>query len=364
MTAHNKAQLRYKILDKCFRDTTNEYTFSELLDTVNEMLQKTDIPHKVSERQLYSDIAFMKSEEGFGAVIENYRVTRTNEFGRKRVYSAYRYADPKFSIDKIPLSHEQMRFVYAFISSFDASIDPNIEPWVKKIIARMKEWVGNFNAKPILRYDHHEYQGGTRMKEVYDYFRILMEAIDSQKAVQLYVKNFDEIVFYKLHPFFMKQFINRWFVLGVTTEHPDKVESIPLDKIYSVTKCDDPYIQYPFDHDEYFEDIIGVSDPGGNPVDIHFLAYDWAAYYLNNNPVHSSQRSRWIQEGDQKVLDIHLSVKLNKQLKFTLDKFYHCIKILEPQSLVDQSISSIQTAMKRYGLNGGATPKKIETNNE
>lgn len=351
MTALNKAQIRYRILDRCFRDTSRDYTLNDLLNTVNKLLEKSEIPHVVSERQLYADIAFMKSEEGFGVVLESFRVPRTNEHGRTRFYSAYRYKDLKFSIQKLPLNHQQLRYVVNFINSFEASINPAIAPWVKKTVARMKDWVGGYDAKPILRYDNHALQGGVRMKEVYDYFRILLEAIDSRKSVLMHVRSYEEETTLCLHPFYLKQFSHRWAVFGVTTDNPNKIEVIPLDKIYGIEESAVPYISHPFDPEEYFEDFIGLSDPGGDPVDIHFLVYGWAAYYLANNPLHSSQRSKWIEgENGEKVLDAHIVVKINEELKFTMDSFFDNIKVLSPQSFVELYTNSIRQSMRHYGI--------------
>ena len=348
MSARNKAQIRYRILDRCFRDTTKDYTLSDLLMTVNRLLETSDIPHTVSERQLYSDIAYMKSDAGYGIVLETNRVSRTDERGRVRMYSAYRYKDPKYSIERIPLSHQQLRYVVNFISSFEASFNPDVVPWASKTIAKMKDWIGTFDGHPILRYDNYAIQGGVRTKEVYDYFRILMEAIDSKQSVTIYVKSFEEERVYSFHPIYLKQFVNRWSVLGVTTDNPDKIEVIPLDKIYSIETSAVPFIHYDFDPDEYFEDLIGVNDPGGEAVDIHFYAFDWAAYYLANNPIHSSQRSRWIEKDGQKYLDVHLDVKINLELMFTLNRFFNKIKVLSPQSLVDDLNSSIHETIERY----------------
>ena len=166
MSARNKAQIRYRILDRCFRDTTKDYTLSDLLMTVNRLLETSDIPHTVSERQLYSDIAYMKSDAGYGIVLETNRVSRTDERGRVRMYSAYRYKDPKYSIERIPLSHQQLRYVVNYISSFEASFNPDVAPWASKTVAKMKDWIGTFDGRPILRYDNYAIQGGVRTKEV------------------------------------------------------------------------------------------------------------------------------------------------------------------------------------------------------
>jgi len=350
MTVHNKAQLRYKILDKCLRDSNKDYTLKDLLDTVNLMLQRTAHPHRISERQLYSDMAYLRSESGYGAVIETYRVPRVDPDGRTRFYAAYRYKDPKYSIDKIPLTHQQMRYVQTFISSFDASINSDVAPWAKKTVAKMIDWIGNFDAKPIFRYENNEYQGGVRLREVYDYFRIFLEAIDCRKSVCIVYKNFEEVQTCIIHPFYLKQFMHRWHVMGVTSDKPDKVVAIPLEKIQSTSDCNAPFIPYAFNPDEYFDDFIGVNDPGGEPVDIHLHFFGWGAYYLFNNPIHASQRSKWIEVDGQMVLDVHIVVKVNLELRYTLSKFIDCMRVLSPQEIVDQHLALIQSALRLHSL--------------
>ncbi len=352
MTIHNKAQIRYRILDRCFRDTTKDYTFTELLDVVNKTLAKSELPHTISERQLYSDIAYMKSDSGYGADIVNVRVPRTDEQGRKRFYSAYRYADPRFSIDRLPVSHQQMRFLQAYLCSFEASIDSNVEPWVKKTVSRLCDWVGTFDSRPIMRYDYNSLQGGVRMKEVHEYLRVLMEAIDSRHSIILYLRTYEEDSICHFHPVFMKKYLHRWYVLGVTTENPEQIIDVPLDNIYAIARSEEKYIECRFNPNEYFDDIIGVDNPDTEPVDIHFWAYDWGAYYLHNNPIHSSQRTRWFEENGERVLDVHIHVKINRDLRLTMDKFFECTKILAPQELVDRQIASLKKAMARHEVGG------------
>lgn len=350
MSTQNKAQLRYHILDNCFRDTSAEYTLKELLETVNIRLQKTEHPHKVSERQLYSDIAFMKSPEGYGAEIESYRVVRPDRKGDKRVYSAYRYKDPSYSISKIPLTYNQMRYVQLFLSSFDSTVDPDMTPWIKKTINGMKRWLGNFDAKPAFRSDVHGFQGGVRMRECFEYFRQLLEAIDEKKSMWMLVRVGQEDVIMNYHPFFLKQFYNRWYVLGVTTENPDKIQPVPLDRIYGLNNGYDPYINYPFNPDEYFDDFVGVFDPGGECCDVHLRIRGWGKMYFSTNPMHASQRSKFITVNGEEVLDVHMVLKINEELKHSLNAIMDCVDVIAPQELVDYQNETVKQAAEHLGL--------------
>lgn len=350
MPKENKAQIRYRILDVCFRDFTREYTLQELLETVNQKLKSSSHPHKISERQLYSDISFMKSDDGYGAIIDSFRVMRTDSNGGKRLYSAYRYRDPNFSIEKIPMTQKQLRYLQLFISSFESTIDPDLLPWVKKTINSLKRWMGDFDAKPMFRYDSRGYQGGLRVRECYDYFQNILDAIDEHKSVWVMFKSGEIEKAYRFHPCFLKQFCNRWYALGVTTDNPDKVLVIPLDRILDMNVCRDPYINYPFDPDTYFEDFIGVFNPDGECVDVHLRFRGWGAKYFSTNPLHPSQRSKMIDVNGEEMLDVHIEVKINKELQRSLNAVIDCVEVLAPQELVELHKESVRKAMKLNGL--------------
>ena len=72
--------------------------------------------------------------------------------------------------------------------------------------------------------------------------------------------------------------------------------------------------------------------------------------HFPNNPIHSSQRSRWIEKDGQKYLDVHLDLKINLEFMFTLNRFFNKIKVLSPQSLVDDLNSSIHETIERYNF--------------
>lgn len=68
MPDNRKALLRYKLLDKCFSDKYHRYYIEELLEKVNDALEDAGIK-AISKRQLYADIDFMKSRDGWEAPI-------------------------------------------------------------------------------------------------------------------------------------------------------------------------------------------------------------------------------------------------------------------------------------------------------
>ena len=87
--------IRCRILDKCFRNPVKQYQIQDLIDACEEELNMS-----ISRRTIYYDIDFMKSLDGWEAPIEAIKD------GNRRYY---RYTDPDFSIDKVPLSEAQLK---------------------------------------------------------------------------------------------------------------------------------------------------------------------------------------------------------------------------------------------------------------
>jgi hypothetical protein len=91
MATNKHAQIRYKVLDTCFRNTGRNYTFNDLIEACNDALAEIDPKSDgISVRTLRTDIAFMESEQGWQADIERFKI------GNKYFY---RYSDPNFSIN-------------------------------------------------------------------------------------------------------------------------------------------------------------------------------------------------------------------------------------------------------------------------
>lgn len=89
MPVNNNALLRYRVLDRCFKNKHRNYTIDDLLDEVNENL--IDQTGKgVSLRQLRVDIQKMRERLMFDAPII------AVPYDGKRCY--YRYSDSNYSI--------------------------------------------------------------------------------------------------------------------------------------------------------------------------------------------------------------------------------------------------------------------------
>lgn len=331
MPINRDAFLRYRVLDKCFRNPVKRYCMEDLIKACDEELSFKD--KGVSRRTIYYDIEYMKSDEGWNATI----IPERN--GHRM---CYRYSDPSFSIEKMPLTEAQMKQMEAAINLLN-SVEglPQFEG-LQDSFAKLGLMALNTNAKACFGLDHNEFVEGL------SHLTPLFNAIQYETVLKINYKPFDaEAMNVVFHPQFLKQYNNRWYIMGVEETHRDQIWNLALDRIQSIeTTKDYPYIKLDIDWNEYFEDIIGVTNVENAPVEtVHFLVHGKTAHYIYTKPLHGSQVAKWLNNG---VLDVKLEVKTNYELEMLLLSYAPSITILAPQSLVEKHKESLQNALNGY----------------
>ena len=99
LATNKHAQIRYNTLDKCFRNTGRKYSIDDLVEACNVAIcEFTGKEEGIKKRQLYDDIRYMESEQGWAIELE-----KTKD-GRKVFY---RYEDPNFSISNKPINETE-----------------------------------------------------------------------------------------------------------------------------------------------------------------------------------------------------------------------------------------------------------------
>ncbi|HBQ61808.1 MAG TPA: WYL domain-containing protein, partial [Balneolaceae bacterium] len=134
MPTNRNAQLRYQVLDQCFRNPGRKFFWQDLLDEINKALEEYNGPEsKIKRRQLFDDIKFMESDQGWSIPLERHKD------GRK-VY--YRYDDTDYSISNQPLNEDeksQIQSAISVLSRFSGA--PQFE-WVQEIIPVIQDRLG------------------------------------------------------------------------------------------------------------------------------------------------------------------------------------------------------------------------------
>lgn len=317
--------IRYKILDKCFRSTYKNYTIDSLLEKVNEELFEitNSYNNDIKIRQLRDDIAFMRSSEGWSIdLAEEYD-------GKKRIF---RYEDPNFSINNAPLNDIEMNEFQSAIQAL-AQFEgmPQFEG-IQEIIAKLKyDLKGKTESKPFIGFDNNQDLKGI------EHFSFLYNSVQNKIPLQITYKDFKtEIPYtYILHPYYLKQYNNRWFLFGLHQQFEKPDWNVAIDRIVTVDLSNEKYIpNNDLDWQDYFSDMIGVSKPIDGKIEEVILHFNQlTGKYMENKSIHETQRNKWINEH---TLEVRIKVYLNYELERLVLSYSESVKVIEPQHLIDK----------------------------
>ena len=135
-------------------------------------------------------------------------------------------------------------------------------------------------------------------------------------------------------PYFMKEYKNRWFVIG-KKDDIDDISTIALDRITAMR----PTPKVKFDRSRYvtpddlYADCIGVTANIGSPVEtVTFDVSPSEAGYLETKPLHRSQQT--CGENADGTIRFSLRVRINNELIRELRTFGRNLRVVPPASLI------------------------------
>jgi predicted DNA-binding transcriptional regulator YafY len=289
----------------------------------------------ISRRQIFDDIAFMESTEGWGVELIRKR-------DGKRVH--YRYADPNFSINNMPLNEieiNQLQSALDILAQFKGM--PQFE-WINELLPKLKQGMpSGSKSDKIIEFDSNQYLRGI------EHLGNLHSAIFYKKVLNIKYQPFENDAPYSLilHPYFLKQYNNRWFVFGYNPDANKFDWNLALDRIVEMKEVkgkfhDNTQIKW----DEYFDDIIGVTKPiDAKPESVVLHFYGRTGKYMETKPIHGSQKSKWI---DKDTLEVRLQLIINYELERLILSYAESVKVIKPASLLKQVRSRQKAASKLY----------------
>ncbi|EAZ94704.1 hypothetical protein FBBAL38_13000 [Flavobacteria bacterium BAL38] len=330
--------IRYKILDACFRNPYKKYTKELLLETLNEKLMELfdDESHCIKLRQMQDDIAFMKSAEGWS-------IELAEEFdGKKRIF---RYEDLNFSINNATLNEieiSEFQSAIHVLSQFEGM--PQFEG-IQEIIAKLKyDLKADNNKQPFIGFDTNQDLKGI------EYFSQLYNATQNQEPIQITYKDFkaEQPYTFTLHPYYLKQYNNRWFLFGLHEETMKPDWNVAIDRIVSIETSNVKFIpNTTIDWQDYFSDMIGVSKPIDGKLEEIVLHFNQlTGKYMENKPIHETQKHKWLNE---ETLEIKIKVIPNYELERLILSYGDSVKVMEPKDLRQRIKNRVENNVKLYG---------------
>jgi hypothetical protein len=335
MATNKNALLRFKTLDRCFQNTGRNYNLDDLLNEVNNTLIEDDPKSSgIKIRQLRSDIQFMRSEAGYNAPLFSKRTEEESDTNKH----VYFYSDPNFSIYNSPLNEteaKQMKGALELFQRFSGS--PGFE-WVEGMNVMLKNKFGGGDDKVISFESNVDYTG-------YNWISPLFNAIVQKKVLWVTYTPFTGGSFsFVFHPYYLKQYNGRWFILGLNEELGIETWTIPLDRIHALKEAKISYISTDLDWDYHFSEIIGVTRYNKPIETIELLFNDKRGKYVETKPLHESQRNKWKDNG----FLVTLKLIPNLELEQVILSYGEDVEVLSPQSLRDTIESRIKLLYNLY----------------
>lgn len=334
MPKNKNAMARYLYLDKLFQ--TSGHSIGELREKLEEHFRLDDDSYTVSKNTVIEDIKFMESSEGWSIKLRKW------QYGQ---YKLMMYEDPKFSILKKPLTHEETKQLEQTIRML-AGIKglPNFE-WLEPVLGTLKEKFGIFGTPQgtVILAQNENLKG-------LKWFGLLFDAIVQQRVVKLRYCPFGKRIKDRVvYPYQLKQYNNRWFLIGMEEANKPRFRYvvIPLDRIYELEVTHDQCIMDANAEQIrlHYRHIVGVSlCPERQPETVRLRAWKPDAWYIDSKPLHPTQQ-RVVDEKD--YMEFSLNVIVNEELTQQLMTYAPRLEVLEPVSLREELVRRAQGIINR-----------------
>lgn len=190
--------------------------------------------------------------------------------------------------------------------------------------------------------DSKSFKGITHLKDI-------LLAINQKRKLQFTHENFENNTFkpYIITPFLLKEYENRWFVIGAP-DGLDDIRTFGVDRLYdlSIGKRSTLNKKTYKSKLDNFKHIVGIDFKDGIPEPISILVNDLHIKYMASLPLHSSQVIHPKDVNGKHRVDFNLIP--NYEFKMQLLKIGDDVVVLSPKTLKDNIKSLLSKTLKRY----------------
>ena len=320
MALNKNALIRYKTIDKCLQNHYREWTLDNLIEACSDALYEYEGRQiNVSKRTVQLDIQLMRSDKlGYNAPITVYN----KKF--------YKYEDEDYSITDIPITENDMNVLSETVEMLKQFKDFSLFSELGGIIQRLEDkvYTEKTHQSSIIHLDKNENLKGLHwLDELY-------QAIQKKVVLKLEYKSFkaQKSSIIKFYPCLLKEFNNRWFLIGMGNKN-NGIVNLALDRIiaidydFSIT-----YKDFEFNADNFYKDVVGVTvNQGERASNIKLRINKYHAPYVITKPMHHSQIIE--KENEDGSIEINIKVKINFELERLILGFADAVEVLQPSRL-------------------------------
>lgn len=338
MPANKYALLRYRIIDRCLTNKGKPYPTREDLRQACEDALFGSGGDAISLSTIDKDIWAMKNEGelGYYAPIK---------FSKQ--YGGYFYEEEGYSISELSLGDEDLeaiRFATATLEQFKGiPIFKQYESAIEKIINRV-----NISPNPddaslgkFIQFERSTVSLGN------EHLAPLLEHIKARKSIRIQYRKFtdDKLNEYELHPYLLKEYHNRWYLIAYNVERKG-IRTYGLERIEHLETAEKKFtVEASFNADLFFKHSLGITERSEKPDKIELRFEASTGKYLVTQPIHSSQVV--IQQDKQHIV-IGLHVLITTELINLILSYGHQVSVLKPAKLVKLVEAELQQTLTLY----------------
>lgn len=316
------AYKRYRVIDKLLR---NEYKPYPTIDDFREACN-ISLEYKPSPDTLEKDIRNMKQENVLDAPIKYCRKNK-----------GYWYTDSNYSINAIPLTEDDITTIKEALDLIKNlgggnRVNERFSDAIQKILATYSEEFPEGNSqRKIIQTDYVEGAKG------YENFSKLFEACKNQNPISFahYSYNNREFKAIIAHPILLKEFDNRWYLIGYSEAH-NTIRTFGLDRIYEPLLLKRKYIHSnSIEVESYCNDIYGVYPlENQHKQIITFLTSIKITNYFEAYPIHVTQKGAKNESGSSFfTIEVVPSFELIRLFR----SYGRNLEVIEPNWLREQT---------------------------
>lgn len=335
--AYNKnALIRYKTIDKCLQNSYKKWTLNDLITACSDALYEYEGKDvNVGKRTLQLDIQTLRSDKlGYNAPIE---------VCEKKYY---RYADENYSISNIPFTEKDLEIMFESVEVLKQFRNFSFFEEMSGVIHKIEDkiYAEKSKSSPVIYLDKND-----RLKGL-SYLDVVYRAITKKIVLEISYQSFSsrEAHTFYFHPFILREFNNRWFVVGVREENKKHILTLALDRIEEIDiNFKKTYYQNNFDGNEYYKNTIGVTVKSEREMsEIIFRVDAKNAPYVETKPFHHSQKT--LNKDEDGWVTFSMKVTHNFELERLLFGFADSLEVLAPKRLRRAMKKKFRKGMNLY----------------
>ncbi len=221
---------------------------------------------------------------------------------------------------------------------------------VKDVNAESQWLINTFTVNNILSLGKERLSGRVSVEDIpsgHRHLTAVMEAMTENKEIVIGYQKYtsSEASVYHLHPYAVKEFAKRWYIVGYCIERKG-LRVYGLDRVKKLELSDVKFrMPAGFDVEELFASSFGIYIPEGSGQTISFITNETEARFLRDLPIHKSQKEVG-SDGDSVKFEIFACPDRALILEFC--KYGSNLEVLSPSPLRAAIADELRAAAEKY----------------